>query len=335
MTTVQVPLRHRLSSLGAGLATLMLVLAACGQGGTASASADGASSGASSDRSAAALFPGLVDDQSWNQAGYEGLTQAEDEGVEISYTENASQDQQVELFRNYAQQGVDVVIGHGGEYMDSALQVAEEFPDTQFVVTNGDKSAANVTSLALSYGDMGYLAGVLAASMTESGHIGIVVGETIPIAEDAIRAFKAGAARVNPDVEVSESVTGDWADVAKSREAALAQIADGVDVLWHLLDAADAGVMSAAEDEGIYVIGLYADQSALAPTAHIGASLSDASAVVFGAASGETELDGQVHNEGVAQGVVSFGAYADVVPEEARQAVTEAEEDLRTGEATY
>jgi len=324
--------RSRGSRRAALLVLLALVLVACGQEAGSPATSPGGDDAVDGKR-VAVLFPGLVDDESWNQAGYEGLQQAESEGVEIAYTENASQDQQVELFRNYAQQGFGVVIGHGGEYMDAALQVAEEFPDVEFVVTNGNQSAENVTSLALSYGDMGYLAGVLAASMTDSNHIGVVVGETIPIAQDAVRAYEAGAKRVNPDIEITESVTGDWADVALAREAALAQIADGVDVLWHVLDAADAGVMSAAEDEGVYVIGLYADQSALAPTAHIGASLSDASAVIFEAATGE--LDGQAHTEGVAEGVVTFGAYSDAVPEEVQQAVSEAEEDLRTGEATY
>jgi basic membrane protein A and related proteins len=309
---------------------LAMTLAACG--GSA-ASPDASEGGGDSGKKVAVLFPGLVDDQSWNQAGYEGLQKAESDGIEIAYTENASQDQQVELFRNYAQDGFNVIIGHGGEYMDAALQVGEEFPDVEFVVTNGNKSAENVTSLALSYGDMGYLAGVLAASMSESGKIGMVAGETIPIVQDAIRAYEAGAKSVDPDIEVVESITGDWADVALSREAALAQIADGVDVLWHLLDAADAGVMSAAEDEGVYVIGLYADQSALAPTMHIGASLSDASAVIYEAATGE--LNGEANKEGVAEGVVSFGAFSDAVPEDVRAAVSDAEEALRSGEAEY
>jgi basic membrane protein A len=319
-------MRRRLSlrpmvALAAGLA---LTLAACAAPGT-----DGDAEG----KRAAVLFPGLVDDQSWNQAGFEGLERAEGEGVEIAYTENASQDQQVELFRSYAQQGFDVVIGHGGEYMDAALQVASEFPDTEFVVTNGNRNADNVTSLALSYGDMGYLAGVLAGLMTETNHIGVVVGETIPIAQDAMRGYEAGARSVNPDVEVSTSVTNDWADVALAREAALAQIASGVDVLWHVLDAADAGVMSAGEDEGVYVIGLYADQSNLAPTMHIGASHSDASLVIYEAATGD--LDGQVHLEGVAEDVVSFGSFSDDVPDDVREAVAAAEEDLRTGAVEY
>lgn len=315
-----------------GLAVVILSAAACATGGAPGGTA-GAGEGGSG-KKVAALFPGLVDDQSWNQAGFEGLKRAETEGgVQIAYTEKVTQDQQVEVFRNYAQQGFNVIIGHGGEYMDAALQVAEEFPDIQFVVTNGNKSAATVTSLALSYGDMGYLSGVLACSMTKSNKVGVVIGETIPIANDAVTGWQNGCTRVNPNAEIRTSVTGDWADVDKAREAALALIADGADVMGHLLDAADAGVFAAAEDEGVWAIGLYGDQSKLGPKSHIGAAFADASLVVFNAATGE--LDGQVHVEGVKEGVVSFGAFSDAVPQEAQDAVKAAEEALRSGEVTF
>lgn len=283
---------------------------------------------------AAALFPGLVDDGSWNQAGFEGLKKAETEaGATIAYTEKVTQDQQVETFRNYAQQGNKVVIGHGGEYMDAAIQVGEEFPDTQFVVTNGNKSAANVTSMALSYGDMGYLSGVLACKMTKTNKVGLVIGETIPIANDAIKGWQDGCKRVNPAAEIKTSVTGDWADVDKAREAALALIADGADVMGHLLDAADAGVFAAADDKGVMAIGLYGDESKLGPKSHIGAATADASLVVFNAIT--QPLDGQVHTEGVKEGVIGFGAYADSVPQDARDAVQQAIDDLKSGAATF
>jgi basic membrane protein A len=310
------------------LLSVAIVLAACG---ASVGNTPGSSGGA---KKVAALFPGLVDDQSWNQAGYEGLKKAQnDAGDQIAYTEKVTQDQQVEDFRNYAQQGYQIIIGHGGEYMDSAIQVAGEFPNVQFVVTNGDKSAANVTSLALSYGDMGYLSGVLACSMTKSNKVGVVVGETIPIANDSLKGWKDGCARVNPSAEIKVSVTGDWADVDKAREAALALVADGADVLGHLLDAADAGVFAAAEDKGVYAIGLYGDESSLGPKSHIGAALADASLVVFMAAT--QPLDGKVHTEGVAQGVVSFGAYSDAVPPDVRAKVKAAEDDLKSGKATF
>jgi len=304
---------------------------------SASASAAAPSAGASTATGAvkaAALFPGLVDDGSWNQAGFEGLKKAETEsGATIAYTEKVTQDQQVETFRNYAQQGNNVVIGHGGEYMDAALQVGEEFPDTQFVVTNGNKSAANVTSLALSYGDMGYLSGVLACKMTKTNKVGVVIGETIPIANDAVKGWEDGCKRVNPNAEIKTSVTGDWADVDKAREAALALIADGADVTGHLLDAADAGVFAAADDKGVMAIGLYGDESALGPKSHIGAATADASLVVFNAIT--QPLDGKIHVEGVKEGVIGFGAFADRVPQDARDAVQQAIDDLKSGAVTF
>lgn len=314
-----------------GLVATVALMAACTStppGGSPAAS-DGAAG-----KKVAALFPGLVDDQSWNQAGYTGLKRAETEaGATIAYTEKVTQDQQVEVFRNYATAGNQVIIGHGGEYMDAALQVAEEFPEIQFVVTNGNKNAANVTSLALSYGDMGYLSGVLACSMTESNKVGVVIGETIPIANDSVLGWQNGCKRVNPDAEITTTVTGDWADVDKAREAALALIADGADVVGHLLDAADAGVFAAAEDESVHSIGLYGDQSKLGPTTHIGAAIADASLVVFNAATGT--LDGQAHTEGAKEGVVSFGAFSDDVSQEIQDAVKAAEDELKSGAATF
>jgi len=64
----------------------------------------------------AVAFPGVVSDQSWNQFGYEGLLQAaEDCDLEIAYSEDVFQDEQLETFRNYAAEGYDIIIGHGGE----------------------------------------------------------------------------------------------------------------------------------------------------------------------------------------------------------------------------
>lgn len=312
----------------AGLAVFTLTLA-LGFGSLVALAQDGTPAAAG--KRVAVLFPGLVDDQSWNQAGFAGLQRAEADGAEIAYTERVNQSQQVEVFRNYAQQGYNVVIGHGGEYMDAALQVAAEYPDLEFVVTNGNTSAANVTSFALSYRDMGVLAGALAGAMTESNNVAVVAGQEIPIALGAVEGFREGVARVNPEAEVNVTFTGSWEDVDRAREAALALISGGADVLWHVLDAADAGVLSAAEDEGVMVIGLYADQSALAPEAHLGAVVADASQLIYAAAT--QPLDGQVHDEGIAAGVVGAGAFSDRVPQEVQDQIAAIEAELASAPA--
>ena len=76
----------------------------------------------------AVLFPFLIDDGAWNEEGYKGLLEAEKEGIKIAYTEQVRQAEQIEVFRNYAQEGYDVIIGHGGEYMQAALTVAKNSP---------------------------------------------------------------------------------------------------------------------------------------------------------------------------------------------------------------
>jgi basic membrane protein A len=321
----------------AAVLTSIVALSGCGAGTTSdekrSESSRAGSGAPETGRKIAALFPGLIDDHSWNQAGYDGLMRARKEGATIAYTERVTQDQQVEVFRNYARQGYRVIIGLGGEFMDAAMQVATEFPHVSFVVCNGTKAGGNVTTLALSYGDMGYLAGALAGQMTKSKQVAMVSGQAIPIARDAERGFRAGVARVAPDVTVKVTFTGSFDDLDKNREAALALIDSGADVVWQVLDSADAGVLSAAEDKGVMAIGLYADQQRLAPTAHIGAALADPATIVYRAAT--DALDGRLHHEGVADGIVSIGAYSSRVPPEVRERVRTAREDLASGRVSY
>jgi basic membrane protein A len=142
----------------------------------------------------AVAFPGVVSDQSWNEWGYEGLKKAEaDCNVEIAYSEDVFQDEQLETFRNYAAQGYDIIIGHGGEYADSIGLVAAEYPDIWFGDTNGLPEGPNVSSMIIGYGQMAYLAGALACEMTESNHIAYVGGRSIPVIEHGAQMFEQAA----------------------------------------------------------------------------------------------------------------------------------------------
>jgi basic membrane protein A and related proteins len=237
----------------------------------------------------AVLFPGVVTDQSWNQWGYEGLTKAKaDCGVDIAYSENVFQDAQIETFRNYASEGYDMVIGHGGEYTDAAITVAKEFPNAKFFITNGVTAGGNVSAAKLSYRQMGYVAGALAAYMTKTNYIGMAVGEEIAISKQGFEGYQAGSAYVGKELgkEIKTKLvsTGDWADVDKAHEAGLALISEGIDVLFHVLDTADAGLLAAAQDKGVYAIGLYRDSSNLAPKAVIGSALGSPATEVYVAA---------------------------------------------------
>jgi basic membrane protein A len=236
----------------------------------------------------AAVFPGVVSDQSWNQFGYEGLQKAEkDCNLETAYTESVTQDKQLETLRNYAAEGYDIIIAHGGEYADSIKTVAAEYPKLWFGLVNGEGEGANVSSMIIGYNQMSYLAGVLACNMTKANHIGFVGGESIPVVDAGAKAYEQGAQTCGKEVKVDVVYTGDWADVTKARESGLSLIAGGADVLFHILDTADAGLIAAAQDKGVYAIGLYRDSSALGPKAVIGSALGHPGTMVYQLACGK------------------------------------------------
>ena len=285
----------------------------------------------SAPRSVAVLFPGLIDDHSWNQAGRAGLEKAKKAGAKTAYIENVSQDKQLEAFQNFARQGFQIVIGHGGEYMDSALRAAKSFPKTKFVVINGNKAGGNVSSVSLNYGDMGYISGALGAAMSKTGKLGIVAGEHIPIVDNGIKGMKDGAARVNKKTQVKSTILQSWTDVAKAREASLALINSGADVLWPFLDAAETGVISAAEDKHVKSMAVYHDIRKLAPKSYIGGAWGDPAIALFRAATNPSLLDGKVHPLGAKEGVVLLAPFGKGVPAKARAAATAAYKALKNG----
>lgn len=278
----------------------------------------------------AILFPGVVSDKSWCQAGYEGLVAAQAEcDLEIAYSEEVAQDEQVEVFRNYAAEGYDVIIGHGGEYYEAAMKVAPEFPDVEFSITNAITAEGNVNTIKMSKRQMGYLAGYLACEMTSSGKVALVYAQDNPSNKEGFEGFVAGASSCGKDVEAQVVATGSWTDVTKAREASLALIDDGVDVLWQILDAADVGVFSAADDSGIFSIGTYYDQSGLAPNAAIGSVMGSPSTMVQMQACGEV-LDGVVHYLDVTNGVSL--SLTDLVPADVQEKVFDVVEKMKSGE---
>jgi basic membrane protein A len=282
-------MKKQLKFMLAAVIALSLVLAACGPAATPTEApmAEEPTAVPEAKTRVAVAFPGVVSDQSWNEFGYEGLTEAEtDCNLEVAYTEDVFQDEQIETFRNYAAEGYDIIIGHGGEYADSIATVSAEFPDIWFGVTNGLPETDNTSAMVIGYAQMSYLAGVLACNMTEADHIAFVGGESIPVVEDGGQKYSDGAQTCGKDVQVDVVYTGNWADVNKAYEAATGLISGGADVLFHILDTADAGLIAAAEDEGVYAIGLYRDSSDLGPGAVIGSAIGSPGGLIYELACG-------------------------------------------------
>ncbi|MBE3581852.1 MAG: BMP family protein [Thermoanaerobacteraceae bacterium] len=215
----------------------------------------------------ALLLPGPISDKGWNASAYEGLMMAKEKfGFETAYRENLGLSDIEEAFRVYAQEGYDIIIGHGFQFGDPAKKVAKEFPKIKFLITSSNIfQEPNVASLDILNKQVGFLGGVAAALITKSNKIGFVGGMAIPSIIIAQEGFAAGAKYAKPDVQVLSTLIGSFDDVAKAKETALAYIGQGADIIMHDADQGGLGVIHACKEKNVLAIGYGKDQSDLAP----------------------------------------------------------------------
>lgn len=238
----------------------------------------GESGGGSSDVYRVALLtPGPISDQSWNAGAYAGLLRIRDSlGARVSHIQTRAPAEFEENFREYGRQGYRLIIGHGFEFQDAAARVAPRFPASLYLVTSSNVAGPNYLGVRFEFEEPSYLAGMIAGAMTRTGVIGAIGGTELPPVRDGFSAYVAGARAVNPEVKVVSSYIGNWDDVSAGKEQALAQISQGVDVIFQNADAAGLGVFQAArETRRALVFGSNADQNAVAPDVIIGSIVID------------------------------------------------------------
>jgi basic membrane protein A len=222
-----------------------------------------------------ALFPGRVNDKAFNQLGYEGLEEAkEDFGVEVSYRESVPQAEYESTMRDYAQRGYDLVLGYGFQFADAADAVSKDFPDVKFIVNPGTQGRApNLAATNNDEWQSGYLAGIAAGLITESGTVGYVGGVPIPPLVQTGNAFREGVMKSNPDAKVIVTHTGTFDDVAKGKQTALSLIDQGADIVMGNANAVGVAALQAADSRGKYGIGAQFDQASVAPETVLGSAV--------------------------------------------------------------
>lgn len=214
----------------------------------------------------ALLTPGPVSDAGWNAAAFDGLQLIKrDLGADTAMVQTQSPADFEDAFRDFAQRGFTIIFAHGFEYTDTAIKVARLFPKTWFIVTSGSASSANVASITFRIEEGAYVEGVIAGGMTKSGVVGAIGGIQIPSIGITFDGFRRGFLTTRPGGRLLVSYTGSFDDVGAAKEAALAQISQGADLLVHNADAAGLGVFQAAVQSHIYAFGVNRDQNSVAP----------------------------------------------------------------------
>ncbi len=282
----------------------------------------------------AMVLPGPINDNDWNTVGYSGLqAAAEALNIEVAYAENVTDADAERVLRDFAARGYDLIFAHSFSFGDAALSVAEDFPETYFMAGTAQELAPNLSTYSNPDYQGAYLAGMLAAGISESGVIGWVGGMPAPNMLANLHAYEAGAAEVNPDLEVLYTFIGSWFDPPRAKEAALAQVEQGADVL----SAQGVGVIDAANEAGVYALGAMTDQNFLGPESVVTSVTWDLGPLVTAAA--QEVIDGKWESRnwsfGLIEGSIKLAPYhdlADVVSEDLQEMIDAKIEAIVSGE---
>ena len=216
----------------------------------------------------ALILPGRADDVSWNQAAFEGMNWASEQlgNVDVTVVEQVYDVADIEpALIDYAQQGYDLVVGHGFQFQEPIIKVAADFPDTHFALGTGFKLAPNVGVYDVKLEEGAYVMGIIAGMLTESNIIGVTGGLDVSEIHRGHVAFQMGAESVNPDVTVLNTFVGDFNDLSGAKEAALNQINAGADVLWQSGDGIGIAVLNACAEQNVICMGNNANQNEIEP----------------------------------------------------------------------
>ena len=192
--------------------------------------------------------------------------------IEYTYSENTANTDYPRVMREYAESGVDLIVGEIFGVEQEAREVVLDYPDTAFLLGSSfleDSAYPNLAVFDNYIQDASYLSGIIAGAMTTTGNIGMVGGFPIPEVNRLMHAFMAGVKEIKPDATFQVSFIGSWFDPPKAKETAFAMIENGADLLY----AERFGVSDAAMEKGILAIGNVIDTQAEYPDTVVASAL--------------------------------------------------------------
>ncbi len=287
-----------------------------------------------------------IDDKGFNHYTWQGLLQAESElGAVIQYAESKKVQDYEKNIARFAADGYDVIVAVGFGQYEAVRAVAAAYPDVLFIavdqnqVVNG--ALPNLVGLLFAEDQAGFLAGALAAMMSETGNVGVVAGpDMVPSVWRFAEGFFEGAQYVDPDSEVwmayyEGELSRAFVDPDWGYEVALELFDEDVDVLFAAAGLTGVGALRACADEDVYAIGVDIDQYYTVPEAQgvlLTSAIKDLGPSTFelillayeGQFPGGSNYAGQV-------GLAPYHEFEDEIPQEIKDEIDQIEQSLRDG----
>jgi basic membrane protein A len=246
------------------LAAAVLVLALAGCGGDDDEAGEQTGTTGAETLSVFGAFATAIEEP-WDGVIHSALLDEEKAGrIEYKFVDAIGYSGDMErTLREVAQEDQpDIIFGDGFGNEEAVRRVAADFTDIAFVFGSGGGPAEPNFSVFDNWiHEPAYLSGLIAGKVTKSNTLGVVGGFPVPEVNRIVNAFIAGAQESNPKVETKVTFLNSWFDPAAAKEAALAQIDAGADVLF----AERFGVIEAAMENDLLAFGNMSDQKELAP----------------------------------------------------------------------
>jgi basic membrane protein A len=278
-------------------------------------------------------------DRSFNESAFNGAERwAEETGGTDREIELQNDAQREQALRRLAEAGSNPIVMAGFAFGSVLEVVAQDYPDTGFVIIDAVVDQPNVQSIVFSEHEGSYLVGMLAGMASESGTVSFVGGMDIPLISRFACGYAQGVVAANPDATVIANMTGTtpaaWNDPVRGGELTRGQIGQGSDVVFAAAGGTGLGVLQTAADEGILSIGVDANQNYLHPGMVLTSMLKRVDVAVYNAFSADAIEPGIVTlglaEEGVGYALDEFNA--ELITEDMIAAVDEARAAIIAGD---
>ncbi|KGP74368.1 BMP family ABC transporter substrate-binding protein [Pontibacillus yanchengensis] len=276
------------------------------------------------------LVEHTVHDQVWGQKGYKGLLDIKDElKVDVYFKQHIQSKQSAQkAIEEFAQEGVNLIFGHGssfGKYFD---QLQSQYPDIQFVYFNGSIHGENITSLNFNAHAMGFFGGMVAAGMSQTDNVGIIAAYEW---QPEIEGFYEGALYQNPDADVHIQYVNSWDNTSRAKMMFNQMKIDDVDTFYPAGDGFNVPLMKSIKESDLQAIGYVSDQSNFGDATVLTSTVQHVDKLYLLAAKqfNNGELPNDVLTFDFQDEAISLGDFSSTVPEGFKKKVKSAVEEYK------
>lgn len=229
------------------------------------------------------LGVGGLGDQGFNDLAHAGLQRAEEElGISFDMAQPDDQtqfEQYQSRFADSSSPEYDLVCCIGYTQASTLSDVAQEYPDQQFVIVDDSSvEQPNVASYTFEEHKGAYLVGTAAALLTardfsagggstagDTTALGFVGGQDSYLINKFRAGYAAGARDVDDDIEVLASYVGSFSDPSTAKESAKGMFSNGADIVYPAAGGSGVGVFQAAQEDGNFAFGSDTQKSLTQP----------------------------------------------------------------------